>query len=223
MVATATAARDVERVGPFTATFARGIANPFLSFAIPDVNAEPTASDIDALTRAYRARDRTPRLEFIPALAPAVEPGLTRAGYAAEARVPLMIYDGAAVPPQQEGVELIDAMSVDDVRAAATAQHEAYGESERPTDGWIVGQMRAIGSGAVLLLARDLATGEPVGGGICTPPVAGASELAAIGVRSAYRRRGVAAAMTDRLARTIGARGANCIYLTAAGEAEARI
>ncbi len=54
-------------------------------------------------------------------------------------------------------------------------------------------------------------------------PEAGASELTSIGVRPVFRRRGIAAAMTSWLAERMPDRGADLVYLTAAGEAEARI
>jgi hypothetical protein len=41
MLVGATRGRDVESVGPFTATFARGSDHPALSYAIPDERAEP--------------------------------------------------------------------------------------------------------------------------------------------------------------------------------------
>jgi ribosomal protein S18 acetylase RimI-like enzyme len=134
-----------------------------------------------------------------------------------------MVLRGVRGATRPDGVELVEAVSEEYVRAAATAQHEAYGEAEPPDDGWIAGVLRSLDAGGLLVLARDAATGEAAGGGQCTPPLEGASELAGIGVRPAYRRRGIAAAMTAWLAERMDARGANLVYLTAAGEDEARI
>lgn len=221
--AAASRSREAERVGPFTATFSTGSANPFLSYAIPDEGAEPTPEHVAALVAAYRSRCRVPRLEYVPSLAPAVEPALLRAGFAVEARVPLMALGEpreCRIPP---GIELVEATSEEDVRAAAEAQHEAYGESEPPSDGWVAGILRSVESGGLVVLARDARTGDAAGGAQCVPPEDGATELAAVGVRPAFRRRGVAAAMTAWLATRMRARGADLVYLTAAGEPEARI
>ena len=38
---TAARGRDVERIGPFLATFDRGTDHPYLSYAIPDDGARP--------------------------------------------------------------------------------------------------------------------------------------------------------------------------------------
>jgi ribosomal protein S18 acetylase RimI-like enzyme len=223
MLASAVQFRDVARIGPFTATFARESANPFLSYAIPDENAVPSADDVAALVCAYRERGRVPRLEYLPTLAPAVEPALVDSGFALEARAPLMVLRTLAAASPPSGVELVEADSEQDVRAAAAAQHEAYGEPDEPTDGWVEGVLRSIAAGGLLVLARDAQTQEAAGGGQCTPPQAGASELAAIGVRPAFRRRGIAAAMTSWLAARMRGRGADLVYLTAAGETEAGI
>jgi ribosomal protein S18 acetylase RimI-like enzyme len=223
MRASATQFRDVERVGPFLATFAVASPHPFLSYAIPDEGAAPAAADVVALTEAYRSRGRVPRLEYVPSLAPRVEAALLGGGFTVEARTPLMVLRGVPAAEMPAAVELVEATGEDDVRTAATAQHEAYGESDPPTDDWIAGVLRSIAAGGVVVLARDARTGEPAGGGQCTVPVKGATELAAIGVRPAHRRRGIAAAMTAWLAARMRERGADLVYLTAAGEAEARI
>ena len=78
----ATANRAVERIGPFVATFTDHSDNPFLNYAIPDDGASPSDREVAALVAACRRRGRTPRLEYFPALAPAVAPRLRAAGFA---------------------------------------------------------------------------------------------------------------------------------------------
>lgn len=58
---------------------------------------------------------------------------------------------------------------------------------------------------------------------LCAPPHGGVSELAAIGVRAAYRRRGIAAALSVLLTRVCSDVGITTPFLTPAGEAEDRI
>src|SRR2546421_1398229 len=121
--------RDHEQIGPFLATFNREDDNPYLNYAIPDHGAEPDAGDVADLVDAYRARGRKPRLEYVPSLAPAVEPAVLAAAFTVEGRLPLMTYrgGGGAAPPA--GIELVDAKSDDELRGVAVAQWEAYGES----------------------------------------------------------------------------------------------
>jgi ribosomal protein S18 acetylase RimI-like enzyme len=215
--------RNVERIGPFTATFNATSTNPFLSYAIPEAAATPSPDDIEALVAAYRLRSRVPRLEYLPTLAPAVEPALVAAGFTVDARAPLMTFSPGCTPAAPAGIELVETISDENIRAAAMAQHEAYDEPEPPTDSWIAGVHASIDAGGVLVLARNAQTGEPAGGGQCTPPHEGATELTSIGVRLAYRRQGIAAGMTALLAETMRARGADLVFLMAAGEPEARI
>ena len=75
----------------------------------------------------------------------------------------------------------------------------------------------------LVALARDTASGRGVGGGLCAPPHGGVSELAAIGVRTPYRRRGIAAALTALLTRACPTVGITTPFLTPAGEAEERM
>ena len=66
-------------------------------------------------------------------------------------------------------------------------------------------------------------THEPVGGGLCTGPHDGATELTSVGVREPFRRRGIAEAMTRSLARRMEAQGCDCIFLMADSERVAEI
>jgi ribosomal protein S18 acetylase RimI-like enzyme len=178
------------------------------------------------LVAAYRAHDRTPRLEYIASLAPAVEPMLLAAGFEAEGRLPLMTYRGgtdvvgAATP---NGIEILDASTDDELRDVAGVQWEAYGETGAPPERVVTGLRRTLDAGGAVVLALDAQTGEPAGGGLCTGPHEEATELTSIGVREAYRRRGIAEAMTRRLAREMLARGNDGVFLMAAGDSEARI
>jgi ribosomal protein S18 acetylase RimI-like enzyme len=215
--------REVERVGPFTATFARGSSHPSLNYAVPDEGAEPSHRAVEALLRAFGRRGLVARLEYLPSLAPKVAGALLAAGFSVETRAPLLVLGEVTAAGVPGGIELVEVASDDDMRAAAAAQHEAYGEPEPPSEGWLDGVRRSIAAGGLLVLARETSTGEAAGGGQCTPPQRGATELTSVGVRPAFRRRGIAAAMTAWLAGRMRARGTDLVFLTAAGDAEARI
>ena len=173
---------------------------------------------------AYRRRERKPRLEYVPSLAPEVEPALLAGGFEVEGRLPLMTYEGAGVDaPTPDGIELVEARSDDELRGVATVQWEAYGESGALPQRVVEGLRRTLEAGGVAVLARDGATKEPAGGGLCTGPYEGATELTSIGVRNSFRRRGIAEAMARRLAREMHSRGNDGVFLMAAGEREARI
>ena len=158
--ADATRSREVERIGPFVATFTPGSQNPYLNYAIPEDGGEPTAGDVVALVETFARRGHAPRLEYVPGLAPAVETMLLAAGFVVEGRLALMVSERRPESVGLEGVDVRVALTRDDVRAAATAQNEAYGEPDPPSETWVDGILRSIAAGGVLVLAADAATGR---------------------------------------------------------------
>ena len=223
MLANAVRWRESMRVGHFTATFDPVEDNRYLNYAVPDDGAEASPADVAELVAAYRSRGRVPRLEYVPQLAPAVEPVLLAAGFEVEGRLPLLTcFDPGEVRRiEVEGIELLDPATDEDFRGAATAQAEAYGGM--PSQHAVDSLRRTAAAGGVVVLAREAATGEPAGAGICTAPEEGLTELTSVGVRTAFRRRGIAEAMTGRLAERAFADGMTGVFLMAAGEDEARI
>jgi GNAT superfamily N-acetyltransferase len=175
-----------------------------------------------SLVTAYEARGRKPRLEYIPSVAPAIEPVLLAAGFEIEGRLPLMTCEAPvfASPP---GIELVAPATEGEFRGVAEVQWEAYEEREPMSDSAVAGLRRTADAGGVVVLARDAETGEPAGGGLCVAPYDGVTELAAIGVREKFRRRGIAAAMAGWLTDAALANGMNLVFLMAHGADEARI
>lgn len=216
--------RETEQVGPFLATFSLRSDNRYLNYAIPVDGAAPTPADVAALIAAYRRRGRMPRLEYVTSVAPAVEAALLAAGFTAEGRLPVMLCtpDSARDLPVPAGVELRAPTSDDDIRAMVAAQNEAYGEGP-PSPAEVEARRANLAAGGLAILARDVLTGEPAGGGICDVPQQGITELAGVGVRAVFRRRGIAAALTTRLTRDAFARGVTTVFLTPAHDAEERI
>ncbi len=216
--------REVERIGPFFATFTAHSDNTFLNYAIPDAGAEPTPEDARALIEAFRNRERVPRLEYLPGLAPAVEPSLLAAGFTVEDRLPLMDCppDGIVDQPVPEGFELAFPSTDAEHLGVATAQAEAFGEAP-PAEAEIARSWQRIASGGIAVYARDAATGEPAGGGACTPLRDGLSEVVGVAVREPYRRRGLGGAITLMLTRAAYDAGAETVFLTPAGDAQERV
>ena len=216
--------RDTERIEPFVATFNRYNDNPFLNYAIPDDNAVPSLGDVNALITAYKKRGRKPRLEYIASLAPAVEEVLISAGFRVEGRLPLMICAPGSeqLLPTPPGIELIVPTSDAQMLATVTVQNEAYGDSPPSLED--AARLRAsIAAGGIAVLARVAATGEPVGAGVCSVPGNETTEIAGIGVRVPFRRRGIAGALTTRLVQEAFAAGVTTAFLMAAHEEEKRI
>ncbi|MBD1925561.1 GNAT family N-acetyltransferase [Trichocoleus sp. FACHB-90] len=192
--------RDTERIGSFLATFTPSNDNPFLNYAIPDDHATPSPADVTALIAAYEKRLRKPRLEYIAQLAPAVEGVLIDLGFRIEGHLPLMTCAPGAeqILPIPPGIELVLPASDADLLSIVTVQQEAYGDPT-PDPAAVTRLRNSLAAGGIAVLARIAATGEPIGAGVCSVPSDQTTEIAGIGVRAAFRRRGVAGALTTRL------------------------
>ncbi len=215
--------RETERVGPFLATFSPVNPNPYLSYAIPDAGARPTGSDVTALADAFERRDRMPRLEYLPVLAPEVEPVLLRAGFTVEGRLPLMVCGGGTPHPPPEGFELLVPETDAELREVAAVQYDAFGEPESPSDDDVSRLRALLADGGLVVLGREVSTGAGAAAGVCDRVDDGVGELAGLGVRERYRRHGLGAAITWWLTRAALDAGAGQVFLTPAGDAQKRI
>ncbi len=222
------ASRDrlTEQIGAFLATISPSEANPYLNYAIPADAAAPSPADVRALIAAYQRHQRKPRLEYIRELAPQVEPALIAGGFTVEGTTPLMVYDPAfaqTVPPPA-GIELFFPQSDQEILDNASVGSEAYGGDDTPPSPSIIpGWRKFVADGGIMVAARDSATRQAVGIGVCDAPFEATTELAGIGVRTTHRRRGIAAAMTAWLVDHALAAGTTHIFLMAADENAARV
>lgn len=222
--AAASLRRDAERVGPFLAAFDPHSDNLYRNYAVPDDKAGPLPADVRSLIDAFEHRHRTPRLEYVPAASPAVEAPLLAAGFAVEQRMPLMTVtpDSARVLSVPPGVELALPVDGGGLHAAALAQNLAYGEPTT-TDHDVERLRTILAAGGIVVSASDAATGKTIGAGLCSAPIDGVTEVAAIGVVPTHRRRGVAGAICARLVSEACAAGIITPFLMPAGADEERI
>ena len=221
---TAARGRETERIGSFLATFDGESDNPFLNYAIPDDGAQPSAVEVQALAEAYARRGLRPRLEYLPGTAPEVEQALRAAGFEAEGRLPLMTRpsDRIVEPPHPEGVEFLTPRTDEELLGATAAQSAAFGGPPLSASG--AERLRAtIASGGIAVAARELATGTIVAAGVCTPPADEVTELAGIAVLAAYRRRGIAGALTAQLADEAFVAGVTTAFLTPGDDGAGRV
>lgn len=209
------------QVGPFLAAVDDHDASLFRNYAVPDDGAEPTPDEIETLTAFFTDRGRTPRLEYLPGPFPRLEVALLGSGFRPERRLPVMTCrpTDAAASPAEKPIEVILATSDEQLRQVAEAQNDAYGQAET-TDHDVDRLRSTLEGGGLVALAVDRSSGYGVGGGLCAPPHGGISELAAVGVRADYRRRGIAAALTGLLTNACPAAGITTPFLMAAGDAE---
>jgi len=222
--ASLSAGRETARIGSFLASSDLTSANIYRNYAVPNDGANPEPSEISALVGWYEQRSRVARLEYLPSAAPKVEQVLVLCGFSAEGRLPVMIckMETGKQFRRPEAIEILTAQDDVTLRAAAHAQNEAYGEANT-TEADVARLRRTVQSGGMVLLARDLHTGEPAGAGLYSAPLGGVTEIAAIGVRPRFRRRGIAGALTSQLNQAAIESGIQIPFLMAAHPAEERL
>ena len=153
------------------------------------------------------------------------------------ARCPLMLLDTLTAPAAPAGrVRIVDAddAALAGVRAAIHVGFGAPGTASGPQsvaerDAAVAGAStsldttrEAIRAGRSVQVGAFDDTDGPVGGGSHNPR-GDVSEIVGVGVLPAYRRRGLAAAVTALLARDAAERGVRTVFCSAESEDVARI
>lgn len=243
----ASASGRAQRLGGFLLLLDEHDQGRYFNYAVPDDDLEATPNDVAALAAAFRARSRIPRLEYLPAACPDLEPALVTAGFVIEARVPILVCPPEKVSVREgPGVTVLLATRDDELSQVAEVQAEAYGQST-VTEHDTARLRRVIEGGGLVALALDPSAGIAVGAGQLGPPhppktssakqespprnedVSSAnhpgrvSELAAVGVRATYRHRGIATAVAAVLTRSAPSIGITTPFLMTLGDAEERV
>jgi ribosomal protein S18 acetylase RimI-like enzyme len=212
-------------VGPFAILISERNPGLHANYAIPLDFAEPSPDEVAALIGAFRARDRTPRLEFAPSAAPQLEAALLAAGFSIELRPPMMTRRPTPAVPTLEldGFDIRLAETDQDLLDHATVQKAAFGEPSPAGEADIAGLRRSLRRGGYVLVAHCRETGEAAGAGAFMPRQNDVTEVTGIAVAEPFRRRGLAEAMTGVLAGEAFRAGCSLAFLSAAGEAQSAI
>ena len=203
------------RVTPFSVLFDLEDDNPYRNYAYPDEGATADIDSIGALIEAFASRRRTPRLEFIPELAPSLRNALIDAGFQDEHFLPLMTRSSnasgmASLPPSNAQYKL--ALSDEDLKTAAGVQNAAY--QAGPVTAADVDRLRRLVDRGGAVAVAELA-GQPVGSGLITSPIDGVAEIAAVGVLPSVRKTGFGRGVTTFLADIASELGVDLPFLMA--------
>lgn len=211
--------RSGSRVGPFAVGLDAYSDDPFRNFAVPDENACPDDGQVSALIDYFRRNQRTPRLEYIEQSAPRLLPALISAGFVVERRTPVMIAtpDTALTARPPAAITVRQAADDADLAGSAAVQHHAYEVPHPPGPPDIARMSRLIQRGGIVVVAVDDDSGAVVGTGLVdvAEEYPGVGELAAVGVLTAYRRRGIASAVSVALATCAHNHGTELVFLEA--------
>ena len=220
----AVTARSGGRAGPFTIGLDPHSDDPMRNYAVPDHDARPGPGDTDALIEFFRRRHRIPRLEYVAEDAPGAWAALAAAGFTVERRTPVMIAAPATplAARSPAGITIRQAASDADLTAAAAVQHHAYQMPHPPGPHDLARLTALTRRRGLVAIAVDDTSGTVVGTGLVD--VAGdrpaVGELAAVGVLTAFRRQGIASALSVYLARTAHSQGIGLVFLEAEPEEE---
>jgi ribosomal protein S18 acetylase RimI-like enzyme len=217
--------RQVQRCGPFLATFGLHSSGPYLNYAVPDDQAVPSQVEIERLVSLYEERDLQPRVELFPALSPNAEVELSGSGFELDGVFPLMACTSESMRDvvQPRGIRIVLASTKHEIRQLLQVRHQVFEEPDQVTPAEVSKARFGIDKGAVAAVAVDASTGVGVGSGGSLVPYDGVTELTSIGVLETWRRRGIGALMTSALTTAALASGADVVYLTAANPEGARI
>jgi len=129
---------------------------------------------------------------------------------------------GPLTPRSPAGMTIRQATSDTDLTAAAVAQHHAY-QVPHPPGAHDTARLTSLTRrGGLVAIAIDNSSGTVAGTGLVdvTGDRPSVGELAAVGVLTAFRRRGIASALSAHLARTAHSRGISLVFLEAEPEEE---
>jgi ribosomal protein S18 acetylase RimI-like enzyme len=195
--------------------------SPFANYAMP---LAPDGFDLEAARAAMAARGRALRLEWVAEYAPGLEDAARAAGLALELRTPVMTAgpeawrDAPAVPGlavERVGPDTPDDVLVDLVRV----QEIGFGTEDVQVGLEDVAGWRDRHGYAAL----GRVDGVPAGGAAVARVRDGLGEVVGVATLPAYRRRGIAAALTADVAAQAFAGWAELLVLTPGDEGAQRI
>jgi ribosomal protein S18 acetylase RimI-like enzyme len=241
-------AARVEHIGPFSLFVRNGAGWAY--YARPTLGAAHfTAEDVDQVRKRQMELDIPVSFEWIAETTPALQSAVEASGLPVTAH-PLMVLDQQRPPPGPtvDGVIIRSATDDDDwavldaiapiaFGAPGTAigpagldelhARAAHAVSSRTAKAESLTKSKSSptptpSSGSERFVAVGFFEGQPVAIG-SHQPVDGVTELAGIGVLPAFRRRGIAQALTNLLVDDALARGIHTVFLSAGDEATARV
>ncbi|MEP6650769.1 MAG: GNAT family N-acetyltransferase [Lapillicoccus sp.] len=226
---------DTEELGSLTLFVARS-GFPYYARPRLGVANEITADDVTAVLERQRELDVPQAVEWVHDTTPSLLPAARSAGMTVEECPLLVLAQDPFEPDPAAGVRVVaaDDPQLGLVRAAinvgfgnagtsvgeaSVAERDAEAAA-RPESAERIAEL--ITAGLSVLAGAFHPQAGPVGGGNHNPR-GDVTELVGVGVLPAYRRRGLAAAITARLARHAMDHGVETVFCSAHDDAVARV
>lgn len=230
-------AARAETLSPFTLFVNAGAGWPY--YARPELGATTfTPEDVTRVRARQRELGVPESFEWVAETTPALRRAIEAAGLAVSEHPLMVLVDSDhAPPPSPPGVEIQLVSPDDDLATIGAVAHIGFGApgteiggegtellarvaAERTPEEITFERMRLAAGETVVAVA--LAEGQPVGIGSYRP-VGAVTEIAGVATLPAFRRRGIAAALTHLLVKQAKSHGVRTVFLTAADDAVAHV
>lgn len=222
--------RDVVEVPPFTIYFSSNSDQTYYNYAIPNFPVGGNRVDINVALNELRAvfasRARQPRFEFVAEYAPELPAVLQAHGFYEETRLQLMLCTPASFMPPVAHPDL-HVVTIDQFSSAEMiCESMNVNEHGFNPDTTPVGLAEAddfryrLGNGRMFTAYLN---GQAAGAGMYTAPLDGLTELVGIATLEAFRRQGVASALTAHAAYEAFNQGVAAAFLSAADAQAGRV
>jgi ribosomal protein S18 acetylase RimI-like enzyme len=231
------AAARIETIGPFTLFIKDGPGWPY--YARPTIGAGTfEADDVERVRARQRALEVPEAFEWVAETSPGAQQAVAASGLAVHMH-PLMVLDASAphAAPAPAKVVVRKVRVDDDLRLIGAVGHLAFGApgtaagdvgtealaaAATPTsDAALEFQRERLRVGRTVTIAAFTSDGAPVAIG-SHQPLDGVSEIVGVGTLPAFRRRGIAAAITALLIED-ALRQVDTVFLSAGDEDVARM
>ena len=192
----------------------------YANYAIPNqILSGDLTQEIQHLVHVYQTHHRQPRLEYLAPCAPGLEEQLHNHGFSTESKTALMVCSRETIkpPPPVAGlvcVRLTQDSALEQYQQFVYIQNRSFGDDHAPPPSLEAASNYRDRFGEMLKVLVYL-NGEPAGVGTVTYPEQNTAEAAGIATLGAYRRRGIAAAVTYALMEYALADGLETAFLTA--------
>jgi ribosomal protein S18 acetylase RimI-like enzyme len=214
---------EAVKVPYFTLYFHPTETLTFFNYGIPDVTTIESVGAILTTVRAeFAKRNRRARFECLEEFNPQLGTLLSQNGFHEESRQYLMVcsvetYASNANVANFVIEEITENSEVSAAQQFLTIQSRGFGGDETEVASAESAQqfLRMLGQGRAYV---GLLAGKPVAVGVVTAPYKGICELAGLATLAAYRRQGIATAITSKAVEQAFEHGAEVIFLTAADE-----
>lgn len=228
MHAAARVDHEAVAVSGFTIYFHKTRAGRTFSYAIPTSSAlQDPRGAVERMREEFSLRSRALRIEFVEACAPALSAALEREGLRRTEALPFLFCTRETLrtvspAPGLEIVRLAPSTPLltflEFQRAQAAGFEQKAGFLLDPEE---VAELQSRSGEDGFYLARMEGTSAAVG--MFARPLEGSSEVLGIATLPAFRGHGIAGALTANVTRDAFQAGADLTYLTASGEAAAKI